>query len=247
MTDEPMEIAPTSPNHSLPSPVRVVDDDLRLLASSPQFRNMASSQLDAQSARYSSLVAFICSNNAPDAARAALKTISTILTNILTFPKDSKYRTIKTANKVYANKVAGVEGADDLLACMGFERVEGAEDALVLPMSVRVLDLSSLQMLLNQKLYEEGGEIIDGGVEASTATVAAQPAVVEFDPYQPSIFRTAIQPRGERSLTETRLEELQRKQKQLEGAVPEDLDAFRSTQVRFVSAMRCAGCESVYV
>jgi hypothetical protein len=202
--------------------------------------------LDWRSAQYNEWVGRVTASNPLEIALPALRTISTILCNVLTFPRDNKYRVIKMSNKVFQTKIAPTTGAVDLLLAMGFVEDE-MNETLELPAATKVFELSELLMILNKVTSDFDG---DGSIqsdsnrnidethrrrpeEKSDADIQVVAPSAEFDPYQPSIFRTAIQPRGDRSITEIRLEELRIKQKLIEGEIPLDIDSFRSAKVGY--------------
>jgi hypothetical protein len=88
-------------------------------------------------------------------------------------------------------------------------------------------------MLLNNALLDVEGELFTQAVleQQFIQEKAKVATTIEFDPYKSNIYRAAVQPRGEKSATEMRLEELRSKQKLVEGDLPTDLVGFRSTQV----------------
>ena len=180
--------------------------------------------------RFERLVNSVVESNPPEVVIGSLRTLTSILSNIVMFPKDSKYRVIKLSNKAINAKIVNANGSLDVLHSVGF--VKEDEEVLRLPMSARIMEYSEFIMILNkvtmqlEMQIQSSKEIVN---EVSTTAAATY-----FDPFKPSIFRAAIQPRGGRSETEAKLSAILEKQRSIEGEIPLDLESFRSTQVLYL-------------
>ncbi|XP_026884162.2 UBX domain-containing protein 6 [Electrophorus electricus] len=78
-------------------------------------------------------------NKDREKVKAAVEIISKYIDNICKHPTEEKYRKIKVSNKVFQEKVSGIEGSREYLQALGFESTmlpvegeEGAEEFLVL-------------------------------------------------------------------------------------------------------------------
>ena len=182
---------------------------------------------DSISLRFESLLQALREKNPTDVALGSVKTLTSILSNVVSFPKDAKYRVIKLSNKTIQSKILETHGALELLLSVGF--VKQGEEVLELPMSVRIMEYAELIMILNKTGIQL--EIDQQAAKKLTTESSAARPAADFDPFKPSIFRAAIQPRGGKSETEERLVALQEKQRSIEGDIPADLETFRSTQV----------------
>ena len=182
---------------------------------------------ESASFRFECLLNELIEQNPRDIALASMKTLTSILSNIISFPRDSKYRVIKLTNKAIQSKILEVHGALKILHSIGFMK-EGGE-SLQLPMSTRIMEYSELIMVLNKSTMQL--EIDLQAAEKLTLDSSRAKPAADFDPFKPSIFRAAVQPRGGKSETEERLAALQEKQRSIEGEIPSDLESFRNTQV----------------
>ena len=73
-------------------------------------------------------IAGIRSSNPPDVGATALRTIGTIVGNIIRDPHEAKYRTLKRSNAAFDRRVGSVPGAAAFLRSCGFtETAEGWE------------------------------------------------------------------------------------------------------------------------
>lgn len=214
----PMEISETlievpdnTSSSIIPSTSLTADTaaDSRVLIASPMLQRVAESQLEANTARFRSLVQQVCGGDVSSAA-AALRTVSTLLVNVVTFPRDAKYRSIRRSNKVLQTKLIPVPGALELIFCVGFESSEDDEDLLTLSADVKPLALAEYMMILNGAVAEQERALEEAHAAAVRATQQT-PVPIEFDPFRASIFRTQSQPRAadSKSSTERKLEELQ--------------------------------------
>ena len=139
----------------------------------------------------------------------ALRTLVNILSNILTFPNEAKYRVIKQSNSVFRSKILSVNGALDLLQAMGFEENK-EKDCLELPFAVKVFALSEVMKMLNQAYADLESEVnissqeaikeeeqkMSTGEERKVEVTEERKSVDKmdsFDPYKSNIFRTSIQ------------------------------------------------------
>ena len=75
---------------------------------------------DTRSAVFARLVAAVASSDPAAVAAPALRTLSTILGNIVAAPRDDKFRRVRTSSRAYQSKVAAAEGAEELLLALGF-------------------------------------------------------------------------------------------------------------------------------
>ena len=199
---------------------------------SPPVASVADSQMqmfseESITLRFDSLLRLLLERNPLEKALGSLKTLTSILSNITSFPKDAKYRIIKLRNKVIQTKILEVHGAIEILLSIGF--VKEGDDSLQLPMSSRIMEYSELIMILNKTSMQM--EIDQQAATNHALETSATSPAIDFDPFKPSIFRAAIQPRGGKSETEERLLALQEKQRSIEGEIPSDLETFRSSQV----------------
>ena len=73
----------------------------------------------------------------PAAAQTTLSTLSKVCGNIIDHPTEEKYRSIKRANKVFVNKIGGVDGGTACMEAVGFtsSTLESGEGAMVLEAS----------------------------------------------------------------------------------------------------------------
>ena len=81
-------------------------------------------------------------------AREAIGKLQKIVTNILCYPQDSKYRTLREDNPTLKESVLSCPGARMLLLCMGFASTSGSgEKKLVLPEDASLVELEYLARL----------------------------------------------------------------------------------------------------
>ena len=82
-------------------------------------------------------------------AREAIGKLQKIVTNILCYPQDSKYRTLREDNPTLKESVLSCPGARMLLLCMGFASTSGSgEKKLVLPEDASLVELDDLPVQL---------------------------------------------------------------------------------------------------
>uniref|UniRef100_A0A8B9HNV6 UBX domain-containing protein 6 n=1 Tax=Astyanax mexicanus TaxID=7994 RepID=A0A8B9HNV6_ASTMX len=100
-------------------------------------------------------------NKDREKVKAAVDIISKYIDNICKNPTEEKYRKIKVSNKVFQEKVSGIEGSREYLQALGFESAmlpvdgqEETEEFLVLP----ELDTESLEKIKEKKEQLQNGE-----------------------------------------------------------------------------------------
>lgn len=87
--------------------------------------------------------------------RIGIETLARYLTNILDNPTEEKYRKIRFNNKVFQERIVGLEGAFDFLTAAGFRRkVEGSEEYFIFE-EEQFDDIENLQMLKEALLSAE--------------------------------------------------------------------------------------------
>ena len=164
---------------------------------------------ELRSTHFANLLQRMRSENDKPVAFGALRTLVNILSNIITFPNEAKYRVIKQSNSVIRSKILPVNGALDLLLAMGFEEKK-EKDCLELPLDVNVFALSGVMMMLNQAYSDVESEVnyssqvaLDKEEEKKKTDEdrkeekedEKKSAVIpnSFDPFKPNIFRTSMQ------------------------------------------------------
>ena len=179
--------------------------------------------------------------------KPAVIVLSKYLFNIFAHPDVEKYRTLFTDNKAFRDKVACAQGSMEFLACAGFGigRVSG-RPALVLPSfdssagapeqrfkaSCRALEqaLAELQVPSEERPVLMTPEALSKArMEAAGALGGAGASTQEFNPYKTFVRRVAdgsngasVMPPGgssadRKSATQERLEQLQKRRRELEG------------------------------
>jgi hypothetical protein len=108
--------------------VRTSDSPATTTTNSSPAASAASSVQVAASEAVTTLIATIRSNNTPQTV-AALRRIKQIISNALT--NNTKYHTLKCANKIIAEEVLSVEGCFELLCECGWKVGDGDEFVLV--------------------------------------------------------------------------------------------------------------------
>ncbi|XP_076880613.1 UBX domain-containing protein 6 [Brachyhypopomus gauderio] len=100
-------------------------------------------------------------NRDREKVKAAVEIISKYIDNICKNPSEEKYRRIKVSNKVFQEKLKGVEGTREFLQALGFESImlplegqEGDEEFLVLPEQ----DPEALEEMKGKKEKLQNGE-----------------------------------------------------------------------------------------
>jgi thioredoxin len=82
----------------------------------------AAAKQQAEQAQKAALASMLASPAHRDAARVCLTTLLKMVSNVLTSPGDSKFRSVKAENKAIKEKVLSCPGGAAMLACTGFER-----------------------------------------------------------------------------------------------------------------------------
>ncbi|XP_066504506.1 UBX domain-containing protein 6 isoform X2 [Hoplias malabaricus] len=100
-------------------------------------------------------------NKDREKVKAAVDIISKYIDNICKNPTEEKYRKIKLSNKIFQEKVSGIEGTREYLQALGFESKmlpvegqEGTEEFLVLPEQ----QAEALEQMKERKEQLQNGE-----------------------------------------------------------------------------------------
>ncbi|KAL7854559.1 hypothetical protein SRHO_G00167490 [Serrasalmus rhombeus] len=100
-------------------------------------------------------------NKDREKVKAAVDIISKYVDNICKNPTEEKYRKIKVSNKVFQEKVSGIEGSREFLQALGFESAmlpvdgqEGTEEFLVLAEQ----EAAALEQMKERKEQLQNGE-----------------------------------------------------------------------------------------
>ncbi|XP_072516437.1 UBX domain-containing protein 6 [Salminus brasiliensis] len=100
-------------------------------------------------------------NKDREKVKAAVDIISKYIDNICKNPTEEKYRKIKVSNKVFQEKVRGIEGSREYLQALGFESImlpvdgqEDTEEFLLLPEQ----EAASLEQMKEKKEQLQNGE-----------------------------------------------------------------------------------------
>lgn len=107
-------------------------------------------QLSEEMGLTSCLIIHTCNQNKAQIS-LGVETLSKYLTNIIENPTEEKYQKIRLSNKVFQERIAGLEGAMEFLKACGFEQQklphgDGEEDFLVFQKD-KLGDLETLRML----------------------------------------------------------------------------------------------------
>ncbi|CAG11669.1 unnamed protein product [Tetraodon nigroviridis] len=142
----------------------------------------------------SSAVTILCENS-NDVFLDAAKLLLTYADNILRFPNEEKYRSIRIGNPTFSTKLLPIKGAVECLFEMGFEE---AETHLVFPKSASVEQLK----LIRESIATERDQRLGGGQSVQpavqTTTAAPQPGhsassqAVPAAPPQPSSLESSM-------------------------------------------------------
>lgn len=84
-----------------------------------KIRSFLYEQLEDERALTASLIIHNC--NLKDKAELCIETLSKYLENILNSPDEEKFRKIRLSNRIFCDRVRGVEGGYDFLIGAGFE------------------------------------------------------------------------------------------------------------------------------
>ncbi|XP_029687591.1 peptide-N(4)-(N-acetyl-beta-glucosaminyl)asparagine amidase-like [Takifugu rubripes] len=115
----------------------------------------------------SAAVATLCENSNDDFLDAA-KLLLTYADNILRFPNEEKYRSIRIGNPTFSTKLLPIKGAVECLFEMGFEE---AETHLVFPKSASVEQLK----LIRDSIATERDQRLRGGQPVQPAASTPEP------------------------------------------------------------------------
>ncbi|XP_046661137.1 UBX domain-containing protein 6 [Homalodisca vitripennis] len=124
------------------------------------------------------LIIHSCNKN-KDKVEQCIETLSKYLENIIKNPDEEKYRKIRLSNRIFQEKVAGLEGVMEFLEAAGFRQEtlpfqEREEPFLVFDVSV-LQDLENLQVLMDALHSAEPiGLELDRNVQVLLPTQAAQ-------------------------------------------------------------------------
>uniref|UniRef100_A0AAR2LEX2 UBX domain-containing protein 6 n=1 Tax=Pygocentrus nattereri TaxID=42514 RepID=A0AAR2LEX2_PYGNA len=159
-------------------------------------------------------------NKDREKVKAAVDIISKYVDNICKNPTEEKYRKIKVSNKVFQEKVSGIEGSREFLQALGFESAmlpvdgqEGTEEFLVLAEQ----EAAALEQMKERKEQLQNGEPV-------RAKLDRQPQV-----YRPSQHATRFElPPDFYNLT---AEELKREQ-QMKSDIVERNSMLRTKAMR---------------
>lgn len=157
--------------------------------------------------------------------------VITLYKYLLNSQHDSSLRSINCSNKVYIEKITPAKGSLEFLLACGFT-FDDVEGRLVLVDDKLLNDgLTALTHAMNElNIPNEERPVIKKPTTVNTTQMQ-----VDFDPFRTSVFRSTPQPTRTaaetKSSTETQVDALRRKRRELEGHPAEFTD--RNTEVLF--------------
>lgn len=175
-------------------------------------------------------IALLLSTNFDVATKPAITTLYKYIANISYYPHEEKYKTINTANKVFLDKVAPARNIEQVFLAFGFEKIVSGHWKLIEASK----EVNAVERRINEALTAINNAMDELQIPEEERPKVNPPVVqsstpFEFDPFKSLLVRNAIQPTRDISTTDIKLEQLQKRRRELEGS-PEMVQ--RETEVR---------------